>query len=126
MGWAVPQVNVFHLLCFLECLYYNGVKHPQMANYLSAIKSKFIIFGLDVACFSDHRLKYYQKAVQLHAPLQVKLNKIIDVKLLKDIISQCDLTYMGQIFKGLYLLSFFYGYQILFHIHVLVFPHLGI
>ena len=107
MGWAVPQVNVFHLLCFLECLYYNGVKHPHMANYLSAIKSKFIIFGLDVACFSDHRLKYYQKAVQLHAPLQVKLNKIIDVKLLKEIVAQCDLTYMGQIFKGLYLLSFF-------------------
>ena len=129
MGWAVPQVNVFHLLCFLECLYYNGVKHPQMANYLSAIKSKFIIFGLDVACFSDHRLKYYQKAVQLHAPLQAKLNKIIDeklleeielhaplqaklnkiidVKLLKEIVAQCDLTYMGQIFKGLYLLSFF-------------------
>ena len=107
MGWNVNQVNVFHLLCFLECLYYNGVKHSQMANYLSAIKSKFIIFGLDVACFSDHRLKYYQKAVQLHAPFHVKLNKIIDVTLLKKIVSQCDLTYMGQIFKGLYLLSFF-------------------
>ena len=107
MGWAVTQVNVFHLLCFLECLYYKGVKHPQMAKYLSAIKSKFIIFGLDVACFSDHRLKYYQKAVPLHAPLQVKLNKIIEVKLLNEIVSQCDLTYMGQIFKGLYLLNFF-------------------
>ena len=106
MGWAVTQVNVFHLLCFLECLYYNGVKHSQMANYL-AIKSKFIIFGQDVACFSDHRLKYYQRAVQLHAPLHVKLNKIIDVNLLKKIVLQCDLTYMGQIFKGLYLLSFF-------------------
>ena len=99
-------MNVFNLLCFLECLYYNGVKHPQMANYLSAIKCKFVIFGLDVACFNDHRLKYYQRAVQLHAPLQVKL-KIIDVNLLKKIVAQCDLTYMGQIFKGLYLLSFF-------------------
>ena len=83
------------------------VKHPQMANYLSAIKSNFIIFGLYVACFNDHRLKYYQRAVQLHAPLYVKLNKIIDVNLLKKIVSQCDLTCMGQIFKGLYLLSFF-------------------
>ena len=80
---------------FLECLYYNGVKLPQMANYLSAIKSKFIIFGLDVACFSDHRLKYYQKAIQLHAPLQVKLNKIIDVKLLKEIV-------MGR-YKNMYI-----------------------
>ena len=128
MGWNVNQVNVFHLLCFMECLYYNGVKHSQMANYLSAIKSKFIIFGLDVACFSDHRLKYYQKAVQLHAPFHVKLNKIIDVTLLKKIVSQCDLTYMGQIFKGLYLLSFSrsYDYRILCHIHVMVFPHSNI
>ena len=100
-------MNVFNLLCFLECLYYNGVKHSQKANYLSAIKCKFVIFGLDVACFNDHRLKYYQRAVQLHAPLKVKLNKIINVNLLKKIVAQCDLTYMGQIFKGLYLLSFF-------------------
>ena len=107
MGWPLSQGNVFNLLCFLECLHYNGVKHSQMANYLSAIKCKFLIFGLDVACFNDHRLKYYQRAVQLHAPLQVKLNKIINVDLLKRIVLHCDLTYMGQIFKAVYLLSFF-------------------
>ena len=106
MGWILSQVNVFNLLCFLECLHYNGVKHSQMANYWSAIKSKFLIFGLNVACFTDHRLKYYQRAVQLHAPLQVKLN-IINVDLLKRIVLHCDLTYMGQIFKTVYLLSFF-------------------
>ena len=55
-----------------------------------------------MACFNDHRLKYYLRAVQLHAPLQVKLNKIIDVDLLKKIVSKCDLTYMGQIFKGVF------------------------
>ena len=60
-----------------------------------------------MACFNDHRLKYYQRAVQLHAPLQVKLNKIINIDLLKKIVLQCDLTYMGQIVKAVYLLSFF-------------------
>ena len=79
-----------------------------MANYLSAIKTKFLIFGLDVACFSDYRLRYYQKAVQMHAPLNVKLKSIIDIYcLLKTIVNQCDLKYMGQIFKALYLLSFY-------------------
>ena len=95
------------LLCFLECLQFNGVKQPQMANYLSAIKRKFLILGLDVACFSDHRLKYYQKAVQIHSPVNVKLNSIIDMPLLKKIVEQCDFTYMGQIFKTLYLLSLY-------------------
>ena len=78
-----------------------------MANYLSAIKTKFLILGLDVACFSDFRLKYYQKAVQMHAPLNAKLKRIIDIPVLKAIACQCDFTYMGQVFKALYLLSFF-------------------
>ena len=100
-------MNVFSLLCFLECLQFNGVKHTQMANYLSAIKSQFLIFGLDVTCFTDARLKLYQRAIQLHAPLTVKLNKIIDVSLLIKISEECDYMYMGQIYKALYLLSFF-------------------
>ena len=95
------------LCCFLEYLHFNGIKVSQMANYLSAIKSTFTIYGMDVSCFTDQRLKLYQRAVQLHAPLSVKLNKVIDIALLKQIVQQCDLTYMGQIFKAVYLLSFF-------------------
>ena len=78
-------MTTLNLLCFLECLQYNGVKHTQMANYLSAVKTKFLIMGLDVTCFNDCRLKYYQKAI----------------------LQCCDLTYMGQIFKAVYLTSFF-------------------
>ena len=78
-----------------------------MANYLSTIKSTFTIYGLDVSCFVDYRLKLYQRAVQLPAPLSVKLDKVIDIALLKQIVQQCDLTCMGQIFKAVYLLSFF-------------------
>ena len=107
MTWNKHQVTILNLLCFLECLQYNGVKYTQMANYLSAVRSKFIILGLDVACFNDARLKYYQKAVQLQSPLNVKLNKIIDISLLRSIVQLCDFTYMGQIFKAVYLLSFF-------------------
>ena len=107
MSWVVYQVTTLNLLCFLECLQYNGVKYTQMVNYLSAIKTKFVIMGLDVACFNDCRLKYYQKAVQLHSPLTVKLNKVIDIPLLKSIVQCCNFTYMGQIFKTVYLFSLF-------------------
>ena len=68
LQWDLHQMNVFSLLCFLECLQLNGVKHTQMSNYLSAIKSKFSIFGPDV---SDGRLKLYQRAIQLHAHLML-------------------------------------------------------
>ena len=107
MCWDLHQVTVFNLLCFLECLHYNRIKHLQMANYLSAIKTTFLLYGLDVACFMDARLKYYQKSIQIHAPLSVKLKKVIDISLLKSIVDQCDYTYMGQIFKCVYLLSFY-------------------
>ena len=100
-------MTVLNLLCYLECLNYNDVKQSQMANYLSAIKTQFLLCGLDVACFNDARLKFYLKAIQRHVPLVVKLNKIIDIPMLSKIVEQCDFTYMGQIFKALYLLSFY-------------------
>ena len=107
MAWDIHQVTVLQLLGFLECLQYNGVKVSQMSNYLSDIKTKFIILGLDVVCFADARLKYYQKAVQLHSALQVKLKKVIDISLLHSIVQQCDYMYMGQVFKAVYLVSFY-------------------
>ena len=76
-----------------------------MANYLSAIKTQFLLCGLDVACFTDARIKYYEKAVQRQALLEIKLNKIIDISILKQIVDQCDYTYVGEVFKALYLLS---------------------
>ena len=107
MNWNFTQVTVSNLLCFLECLNYNGVKYLQMANYLSAIRTHYLLCGLDVASFSDARLKFYQKAVRRQAPLSIRLNKLIDIPLLKDIVEQCNYMYMGQVFKALYLLSFY-------------------
>ena len=45
--------------------------------------------------------------MQLHSPLQVKLKEVIDVPILKQIVQQCNYTYMGQVFKALYLVSFY-------------------
>ena len=92
-------MNVFNLLCFLECLNYSGIKHSLMANYLSAIKANFTILGLDVAMLQDMGFKYYQKAVQLTAPINVKLKRIIDIPLLLKIVEQCNIH--GPSFQAL-------------------------
>ena len=107
MQWDLLQVTVSNLLCFLECLNYNGVKYLHMANYLSAIKTQFLLCGLDVACFTDARVKFYQEAVQRQTPLNIKLNQIIDISTLQMIVDQCNYIYMRQVFKALYLLSFY-------------------
>ena len=43
----------------------------------------------------------------MHSQLNVKLKSIIDIPLLKRIVELCDFTYVAQIFKALYLLSFY-------------------
>ena len=103
----IHQVNTLTLLSFLEFLNFNAVRHSQMTNYLSAIKAKFICLGLPQKIFQDHRLKYYFKSVQMVAPMSLKLQTIIDIPTLKKIAQHCDYTYMGQIFKAVYLTSFF-------------------
>ena len=79
-------MTVLNLLCFLKCLNYNGVKQLQMANYLSTIKTQFLLCGLDVSCFTDAIFKFYQKAVQKQSPLQIKPNKVIDISILTRIV----------------------------------------
>ena len=78
-----------------------------MPNYLSAIKIQFLLCGLDVARFTDARLKFYQKVVRRQAPLKIYFYKIIDISILTQIVEQCDYMYMGQLFKALYLLRFY-------------------
>ena len=38
MPWDIQQMTAIQLLCFLECLQFNGVRCSQMSNYLSPIK----------------------------------------------------------------------------------------
>ena len=57
-----------------------------------------------VQSFLDPRIKYFQKSLTLHRQFT---GKIIDIKLLTVIVSLCDIMWMGQIFKPLYLVAFF-------------------
>ena len=77
-----------------------------MPNYLSAINSNFLIYGLVVACFTGDRLKLYQRVVQLHAHFNGKLNKIIDIPLVVRTVEQSEFMDMGRVYKGLYLFHY--------------------
>ena len=100
------QVTIDTMLAFLEFLVFNGSTNSGVANYISALKAKFIIFRLDSTLFDSPRIKYFTKALTLKAPFKVTLKSIIDPPLLNSIALQCDSMYMGQIFKTAYLLAF--------------------
>ena len=104
----LDQVHVSVILAFLEflVLVYRNVSHSSVINYLSAIKTKFSMFGLPLTHFMDPRLRYFNNLLSRNAPFRVALKAIIDKTMLQDIASQCDKIFMGQIFKAAYLLSF--------------------
>ena len=104
---VLHQVKSENILAFLEFLKFNGVKAPQMQNYLSAIRSFSIKVALPTAHLLDQRIPMYIKAVQKTAPFVVKLNNVIDIPLLTDLVAACQKTHLGSIFKAAYLLGFF-------------------
>ena len=103
----LAEVNFGHILAFLECLHWNGMKCSQIQNHLSAVKSYYIRLALPVAVFDNQQITMYLKSLQKTAPFSVRLPNLIDITLLKALIAKCELTYMWDIFKAVYLLAFF-------------------
>ena len=101
------SISVLNLMSFLEFLAYNDFTSSAIANHMSAVRTKFAMLGLNTSPFHDPRIKYFTESITLTSSLKVSLKSVIDIPLLSRIISQCDNTYMGQVFKAAYLLSFF-------------------
>ena len=78
-----------------------------MFNYLSAIQSFVVRFSLDIQPFQDQKISLYLKAIQISSPKLLKLHNFVDKHLLLHLVTTCDLTYMGHIFKTAYLQGFF-------------------
>ena len=103
----IHKLSPLILLAFLEFLIENNLSHSNIANHISAIKACCTLYHLPFAPFQDPRIKYYLKAIALHKPFKIKFKKVVDIQTLQLIIRSCDFTYMGQIYKALYLVAFF-------------------
>ena len=107
MGILMSSVNVKVLLAFLECLNENGVSPNMLSNYVSAIKAKFVIYGLPTKCLESRRIYYYVKSLRINRPLKISRCNIISIEDLYFLVAHCDELYMGQVFKALFLMAFF-------------------
>ena len=107
MGILMSSVNVKVLLAFLECLNENGVSPNMLSNYVSAIKAKFVIYGLPTKCLESRRIYYYVKSLRINRPLNISRCNIISIEDLYALVACCDELYMGQVFKALFLMAFF-------------------
>ena len=73
------NLNVEVLLAFLECLVCNQCSASVMANYISAIKANFILYGLPFEIMDHPKIKYFLKSVRINRPLVVKSHNVIDI-----------------------------------------------
>ena len=64
MGILMSNVNVKVVLAFLECLNENGVSPSMLTNHVSAIKAKFVIYGLSTKCLESKIIYYYVKSLR--------------------------------------------------------------
>ena len=103
----LQDVNVYIVLAFLEFLVFNKFSHGVVKNYVSALKSYFVCYGLPTSVFSDRRITYFIKALQKAGPHTAVLRPIIDKQLLLEIADTCDTMADGYIFKAVYLTAFF-------------------
>ena len=76
----MSSVYVKVVLAFLECLNENGVSSNMLSNYVSAIKAKFVIYGLPTKCLQIKRIYYYAKSHRINRPLNISKCNIISIE----------------------------------------------
>ena len=107
MKVSLQQLSVKVILAFLECLVCNRVSPAVLANYISAVKAKCILYNLSYHVCENVKIKYFLKSVKITRPLSVKPHNVIDLDMLKAIVSKCQHYHCGPVYKAIFLTGFF-------------------
>ena len=101
MNLSLLNVTPVALLSYMQFLVSNNISP-------SVIEVKLTLYGIPIDMFQDPRIKYFHKVMALSRPFKVSLKRIIDIQTLQLIARTCDSTYMGQVFKAVYMLAFLF------------------
>ena len=91
----------------MEFLCLNGHSKANIANYMAAIRTLHILYGLSTEPFKDQRIQLYLKALKITAPFQPTIRPTLDIQKLQSLLKYCDSVPHSIIFKPLYLTCFF-------------------
>ena len=101
------QVDIHFLLFFIEFLYQNGHSKSNIANYMAAVRTLHIIYGLPTQPFRDKRIQLYLKALKINAPFNPATRPTLDVAKLNSLLLICDTVPLAITFIALYVTCFF-------------------
>ena len=103
----VQQVDINHILAFLEFLVFNKFSPSAIVNIVSAVKSRLQAYGVSITPWTDTRVSLFTKSLYHCKKFKAHLPRVIDVKMLTDIVKVCDSTSFGFVFKAAYLIAFY-------------------
>ena len=106
-GLPPCKVDIHVILSFMEFLNQNGHSRANIANYMAAVRTLHIIYGLPTNLFQDQRIQLYLKAIQINAPLIPSTRPTVDVSNLHSLLLFCDTVPHSRTFKALYVTCFF-------------------
>ena len=91
----------------MEFLCQNDHSKANIANYMAAVRTLYIIHGLPTEPFRDQRIHLYLKALKLNAPFDPTIRPTLDVAKLHALLGFCETVPHSNVFKALYLTCFF-------------------
>ena len=106
----VQQISVSTVLSFMEYLVQAGFSASNITNYVTALRSMYILFACDTTPFKDNRIQMFIKAITINRPLQPILYLLVDETLLARIVEVCCELQYPVVFRALYLLCFFFSF----------------
>ena len=92
----LQSVSLVTILAYLEFLVKNSVSVNMVANHVSAIKAKFIMYDLQYAILDHPKVRYFIRSLKINRPLvQVKRN-IMSLQVLQNLVRECNFIFAGK------------------------------
>ena len=92
----------------MEFCYHSGLSQSNISNHISAIRTMFIVHGLNTEPFKDERLPLYIKSLKINACFTPNTSKLIPIDMLQQIVQICSALQHPVVFKALYLFFCFF------------------
>ena len=103
----VPNISHCTILAFIELLQYNGLSVGSIEAYISSLRSQFRLLNLPTHPLTHHSVHLAIRSISLNVPSIRKVKGIFDIQSLTAIVTICDKTPLGYIYKPVFLLAFF-------------------
>ena len=107
MKISFQRVTTQCVLSFLEYLVSQNYSVYMLANYVAAIKTKFVMYSLNYHVLEDPKIRYFIKAVKINRPLCVPTRIIMSVSILKSSIGLCTILPMGSVYRAVFSVALF-------------------